>query len=129
MFFVRPQRLGVVNGRLHECPASPNCVCSITAGGEHGIAPLTFSDDWPTAKARLLKVVKSLPRARVVTDSDVYLHIECTSLLFRFVDDLEFLAEPTTGIIHVRSASRVGHSDLGVNRHRVESIRSRFAKS
>ncbi len=129
MFFVCPQRLGVENGRLHDCPGSPNCVCSHTPGGEHGIPPLTFRDDWPSAKARLLQVVQSLPRTRVKTDNDVYLHIECTSLIFRFVDDLEFLADPATGTLHVRSASRVGSSDLGVNRHRVESIRARFAKS
>jgi len=59
----------------------------------------------------------------MITKTDVYLHMECKSLIFRFVDDLELLLTPTTGIIDIRSASRLGKSDFGVNRKRVESLR------
>jgi uncharacterized protein (DUF1499 family) len=74
-------------------------------------------------------IIASLPRAKVMTDSDTYLHVEFRSLVFRFVDDVEFLADDDAKVIHVRSASRVGHSDLGANRRRIETIRARWPTS
>jgi len=129
MRFVRPKNVGVVNGRLQPCPGTPNCVCSFDADGEHGIAPLKFAGPWEAARDRLLSVVRSQPRTQVVVDDGPYLRIECTSLILRFVDDLEFLFDQTTQVIHVRSASRVGRSDLGVNRNRVEAIRRLFEQA
>jgi len=67
-----------------------------------------------------------MKRARVVTEDGCYIHVEFTSFVFRFVDDAEFLLDEAVKTIHVRSASRIGYSDLGVNRKRVEMIRSRF---
>jgi uncharacterized protein (DUF1499 family) len=127
MRFVRPKNVGVVNGRLQPCPGKPNCVCSCDTDPRHRIAPLSFTGPWEAARDRLLSVVQGMPRTRVVADDGPYLWIECTSLICRFVDDLEFLFDPAAGVIHVRSASRVGRSDLGVNRQRVEQIRQRFA--
>jgi uncharacterized protein (DUF1499 family) len=78
---------------------------------------------------RLLgQAVSGLSRVRIVTQRDDYLHAEFTTPLLRFVDDVEFLADPAAGVIHVRSASRVGYSDLGVNRRRVRRIREAFEK-
>ena len=128
MRFVRPKNIGVVNGRLQPCSWKPNCVCSFDTDTGHGIAPLTFTGAWEAARERLLKVIGSQPRTRLVADEGPYLRIECTSLIMRFVDDLEFLFDPARSVIHVRSASRVGRSDLGVNRHRVEGIRQLFAR-
>ena len=121
-----PDTLGVQDGRLAACPSSANCVCSADEDADHAIAPLTFTDSPDEAWRRLGDVLAKHPRTRVVTNQDGYLHAECASFLFRFVDDVEFLLDREGGRIHVRSASRAGRSDLGVNRARVEAIRSAF---
>lgn len=124
-----PKSLGVANGRLRPCPASPNCVCSCDAEPGHAIPPLRFAGSAEHAFQRLRKVLVAMPRTRIRRDEAAYLHAECRSLVFRFVDDVEFLLDADAGIIHVRSASRLGYSDLGVNRRRVEAIRQAFAAS
>ena len=78
---------------------------------------------------KLTATVRTFPRTSVITVSDSYLHAEFTSAVFRFIDDLEFLVDDTAKVIHVRSASRLGTSDLGVNRKRVEEIRRRWQKA
>src|SRR5206468_84351 len=92
----------------------------------HAVEPLRFTDDPEEAWQRLKAVLASLPRTRIVAATDGYLHAECTSRVFRFVDDLECLLDRDAKLIHVRSASRAGRSDLGVNRRRVEAIRRAF---
>ncbi len=121
----KPANLGVTNGKLAPCPSSPNCVCTQADDPGHQIKLLTYSGTPADAKARLKSALATLPRTRIVTETDTYLHAECTSLIFRFVDDVEFLIEPE-GTIQLRSASRAGHSDLGVNRARMEAIRRAF---
>src|SRR5262245_43281460 len=86
----RPDNLGVKEGRLAACPSSPNCVCSQDEDAGHAIEPITFSGDADEAWARLKTVLSERPRTRVVSESEHYLHAEQTSLVFRFVDDLEF---------------------------------------
>jgi uncharacterized protein (DUF1499 family) len=122
-FSRRPDDLGMVDGRLRPCPNKPNCVCTFDQNPEHTIDPLPENTD--AVWQRLQSVVGSLPGARIVSVTDTYLHAEFTSRLFRFVDDVEFMRHPSGGI-HFRSASRVGHSDLGVNRARMEGIRQRI---
>lgn len=121
-----PTNLGVREGRLRPCPASPNCVCSFDTDPEHGTAPLRFSDPPEVALQRLRMVIAAMPRAKIRGDDGRYLHAEFRSLILRFVDDVEFLLDAEAGVIHVRSASRLGYSDLGVNRSRVENLRQRF---
>lgn len=112
---------------LKPCPASPNCVSSLAEEDErHRVPPLSWSGDFAEAKARLRQAVLAPGNATFIVEEDRYWHVEFRSRLFRFVDDVEFLFDPQTKLIHVRSASRVGHSDLGVNRKRVEKIRSLF---
>ncbi|MBC8114035.1 MAG: DUF1499 domain-containing protein, partial [Candidatus Saccharimonas sp.] len=118
--------VGLVDGRLRPCPSSPNCVCSQDEEAGHHIEPLWFTDSPREAWDRLHDLVQKLPRTRVVSRDDRYLHVEFTSLLMRFVDDVEFLLDETTSVIHVRSSSRIGYSDLGANRKRVEAIRQRW---
>jgi uncharacterized protein (DUF1499 family) len=126
-FSRRPEGLGPRDGRLAPCPASPNCVCSCAEeADDHAIAPLTFTDSPDEAWQRLGAVLAEQPRTRVVSETPTYRHAECTSLLFRFVDDLELLLDREGKKVHVRSASRAGRSDLGVNRRRVEAIRRAF---
>lgn len=125
-FSRKPDHLGVVNGRLADCPASPNCVCTQASDPEHRMEPFRFDGSPAEALARLKSVIAALPGSRIVTADERYLHAECTSRLFRFVDDVEFLIDPATQTIHFRSASRAGRSDLGVNRSRLEEIRQKF---
>lgn len=121
--------LGVENGKLMPCPKTPNCVSSQAADKQHYIEPVYFSGNQVQAKDRLLQVLKSEKRTKILTEQEKYIRVEFTSALFRFVDDVEFYIlekQSEETVIHVRSASRVGSSDLGVNRKRVERIRSKF---
>ena len=121
--------LGVNNGELAPCPKTPNCVSSQADDKEHFIEPIIFAGSQQQAHDRLLQVIESEKRTKIITDQQDYIRVEFTSALFRFVDDVEFYfpemnADET--VIHTRSASRVGTSDLGVNRKRIERIRSKF---
>jgi uncharacterized protein (DUF1499 family) len=122
----RPTNLGAVDGWLAPCPDTPNCVSSQAADDAHRIDPLAYDGSAAEAMTRLRAVLAALPRTRVVTATDSYLRAECRSLVFRFVDDLEFLLDGRGKVIHFRSASRAGRSDLGVNRRRLEAIRRAF---
>ena len=122
---------GVVNGRLTGCPASPNCVSSVSPQTDktHYVKPLNFADPTNEAWSRLVEIVKTWPRAHIVEQSGSYLHAEFRTRLLRFVDDVEFLLDPGQGVIHVRSLSRLGRSDFGVNRRRIEAIRRQFERT
>jgi uncharacterized protein (DUF1499 family) len=113
---------------LPSCPDSPNCVSTLAPSQDsrHAIAPYRFSRTKSDAKAVLKTVIAGLPRTRLVEEDEIYLHYEFTSLLLRFVDDVEFLFDDEAKAIHFRSASRTGYGDLGVNRRRMEDIRSRI---
>ncbi len=124
-----PSDLGARDGRLAPCPAKPNCVSSQAADPDHRIAPLPLSGDAAGAMVTLAKVVAAQPGASVVTRNDRYLYATFATPLMGFVDDVEFVADPARGVIDVRSASRLGHSDLGVNRKRVEALRAAFAEA
>lgn len=112
---------------LPACPDKPNCVCSQASDERHAIAPLSFTGSPERAHAALLAVLRAMPRTRVVLDEPLHLRAECRSLIFRFVDDVELVIDPKASVVHVRSASRTGYSDLGVNRRRVEGIRAALA--
>jgi uncharacterized protein (DUF1499 family) len=108
---------------LSPCPPTPNCVCTVDDSPAHAIAPLRFQKSRTEAKEALKEVIRSMARARLVAEDAVYLHYEFTSLVLRFVDDVEFVFDDETKTVHFRSASRTGYSDLGVNRRRMETIR------
>ncbi len=120
---VRPANLGVKDGKLAPCPATPNCVSSQSADKEHAVEPLYYTTSAPQAMADLKKVILGMKRARIVDEHDSYIHAEFTSALWRFVDDAEFYFDDTKKLIQVRSASRLGKSDFGVNRKRMERLR------
>lgn len=109
---------------LAPCPSSPNCVSTKAQDEGHAIAPIRYRKSRAEAKEALKALVRSLPRAKLVEEDESYLHYEFTSLLFRFVDDVEFLFDDESKTIHFRSASRIGYGDLGVNRGRMEQVRS-----
>jgi uncharacterized protein (DUF1499 family) len=123
----RPAHLGVKQGKLAPCPAAPNCVSTQAEDSEHRIDPIRFTGNAADALAKLKQAFGTLPRAAIVTESADYLHVECTSLIFRFTDDVECWIDEPNQVIHFRSASRVGRSDFGVNRKRMEAIRKVFA--
>ena len=114
---------------MTPCPKTPNCVSSVDMDPKHFIEPLQFRGIATDAHERLLKILYSLKRVRVVASEEDYIHAEFVSAIFRFVDDVEFYLDDRNKVIHVKSASRVGYSDLGVNRRRVENIRKRFDQS
>jgi len=116
----RPTNIGVVSGKLAACPSSPNCVSSFSQDAEHKIEPLTYTSSQSEAMAKIKGAIESLGRTKIITATDNYLYAEFTSALMGFVDDVEFLVDDEAKVIHVRSASRLGESDLGVNRKRIE---------
>lgn len=119
-----PHNLGAREGLLAPCPNSPNCVSSQTENERHRIAPLAFSGDPSAALARLKQVLSGRSDTTIKDDLPDYLRVELRTMLF--VDDGEFLLDRTNEVIHVRSASRLGYSDLGKNRSRLEEIRRQF---
>ncbi|MDJ0598553.1 MAG: DUF1499 domain-containing protein [Crocosphaera sp.] len=122
----QPNNLGVNNGELHPCPSTPNCVNSQSEDAEHAIKPLTYQGDAKEAIAKLKDIINQQEITQIVSETDDYLYAQFTSHWMGFVDDVEFYANENQGVIDVRSASRLGESDLGVNRERIETIRQAF---
>jgi len=121
----RPNNLGVRDNSLSSCPSSPNCVSSQASDERHRIAPLAFNGDPDAAFARLKQILARRNDTAVIDESPGYLRVELRTTLF--VDDGEFLLDRVGRVIHVRSASRLGYSDLGKNRSRMEDIRREFS--
>lgn len=122
----RPSNLGVRDGTLAPCPESPNCVSTFASDKTHAIKPLSYSGTSINAKQKLIRVIDSFPRTRIISDTGTYLDVEFTSFLWRFVDDVEFVFDDSAKTIQFRSASRLGYGDMGVNRKRMETIRAKF---
>lgn len=125
----RPGNLGVTDGRLAPCRRTPNCVSSQAdpADAVHYIEPIPFKGDAAAAIAAARKAVESMQRATVIRAEPGYLYAEFRSKLIGFVDDVEFAFDDRAGLLHVRSSSRIGRRDFGVNRARVEFLRRRIA--
>ena len=119
MFRRRPANLGVHGGRFAPCPPSPNCVSSQAnpSDAEHFIQTIRGTIE------EVRRVILSTPRTTIVTETPQYLHVEFRTRLLRFVDDVEFFFDGTA--VQVRSCSRLGRSDFGVNRRRIEALRAR----
>jgi len=130
-----PNNLGVRDGRLKPPSKTPNSVSSqadlwpdAPQRAYARIEPIALVDgDGKATIARIAQVVEALPGARIVERRDDYLYAQFTTAVMRFVDDVEFWFDPVAAVVQVRSASRVGRKDLGVNRVRIESIRARLA--
>lgn len=120
--------VGMQNNRLKPCPDSPNCVSSFETSPSHAIAPLVYKGAKADARRKLLSILEAAKRVKIVVSDANYIHAEFRSLIFRFTDDVEFYLDEKEPVIHVRSASRVGYSDFGVNRKRVEEIRRQFVR-
>lgn len=115
------------DGKLSRCPDMPNCTCSqYPDDRKHFQEALVFKGEIASAKKHIEAVVKEMKGAKIVSEKGPYLHATFTSGLFKFVDDVEFLIKPDEGLVHFRSASRLGKWDLGANRRRMEELRSKF---
>jgi uncharacterized protein (DUF1499 family) len=125
----RPPNLGLKSGQLRACPSTSNCVSSQAPDADHQVAPITVGTDPAQTFADLSKTVAAFPGAAIVTTEDNYLYAEFTSSIMGFVDDVEFYLDPAAGVIQARSASRIGESDFGTNRRRIESIRLALEKA
>lgn len=121
---MRPDHLGVVAGKLSPCPSTPNCVSSQSSDEQHYIKPISYQGEPHTAIAALASLINSQERTKIIAEENNYLYAEFASRWMGYVDDVEFLVNPTDKVIDIRSASRLGESDLGVNRQRIEQIRA-----
>ncbi|MEM7560368.1 MAG: DUF1499 domain-containing protein [Planctomycetota bacterium] len=118
--------LGVQDGKLAPCPESPNCVCTQADDKGHAIEPLQFTCASDDALKYAKKALLGMPRVAVVEEGPNYLRATATTLLMRYVDDVEIYCDSINQVLHFRSASRLGYSDMGANRKRMEAFRQRF---
>ena len=114
--------------RLAPCPSSPNCVSTQAKGGYHAIPPIPFSGSRERVLEQLKAILQKMKRSRIISVSPDYLHAEFRTFL-GFVDDVEFYIDQEQQLIHMRSASRMGYWDFGVNRRRLEAIRVELNRS
>jgi uncharacterized protein (DUF1499 family) len=124
----KPGMSGIVDGKLTPCPGSPNCVSSQSEDTSHFIDPLRYTGSLAAARERLLRVLTSMDRVTIMSETKTHIHLTFASRIFGFIDDVEFYFPQDAPVIHVRSASRVGYFDLGVNRKRIETIRKAFTR-
>ena len=124
-----PEGLGVDQGSFAPCPDKPNCVSSFAEDDDHRIAAIAIDGSADDAWKSLHDFLAQTPGVEIVTSSDVYIHAIYTSSIMRYRDDVEFLLRKVENEIAVRSASRVGYGDMGVNRNRIEEIREALSGS
>ena len=118
--------IGIVDGKLHPCPKSPNCVSTQANDEKQKMEPINYSGSLEDAKAKIIDIIKSLKRSKIITNEGNYIHIEFRTAAFRFVDDVEIVFDDKEKVIHFRSRARMGYSDMGVNRKRMEMITNLF---
>jgi len=118
----RPQNLGVTDGRFTQCPASPNCVSSFDNDAEHGFPVYKVDGDTKEVWQAVRTAVLQIERSEIIFESSNYLHVEVTSFLMGYVDDVQIYFSAENGDLFFYSASRLGYSDLGVNRKRMSAL-------
>ena len=119
----RPENLGIQDNKLLDCPKKQNCVSSFSRTLAFDIEPLPFFSTPTESIKKIRQVILGVKGARIITEEKNYIHAECKSFYLGFVDDFEVYCDESKHVCHVRSASRLGFSDFGVNRKRVEKIR------
>lgn len=119
-----PENLGVENGRLSSCPESPNCVSSYETDEEHGMEAMVLVGETAVSQEKLLTIIQAMPNSTLITSEPGYIHAEFRSPTMRFIDDVEFYFDEEAGLIHFRSASRLGYEDMDANRNRMEEIQA-----
>lgn len=118
--------VGIVDGKFYPCPNTPNCVSTQAIDAKHKMSPIKYSGTLSEAKEKIINIVNSLKRSKIIANTENYIHAEVRTAIFKFVDDVEFLFDDSEKFIQFRSRARVGYSDMGVNRKRMEKIREIF---
>jgi len=121
-----PETRGVDGGRLMACPDTPNCVSTAAGPAARYVSPFEYSGKREEAIATMVHILRGMKNTKIRDEEDGYLWLECSSKFLGFVDDLEIYFPAEKPVVYIRSASRLGYWDLGVNRKRVEKIRERF---
>jgi uncharacterized protein (DUF1499 family) len=119
----KPEDLGIFDNKFSPCAESPNCVSSDARDKDHAVEMFKLNTNLNNGWQKVHDVVSSFPRTKVITFNKQYIHVECSSAVFGFVDDLQLHLRGEGGSVAVKSASRLGHSDFGVNRKRIASLR------
>ncbi len=125
----RPKDIGIFDGKFSPCPKSPNCISSDATDSKHKTSPFKLNSIHADSWKAIYKAVDDLPNTKIVTFNDKYLHAECSSAFFGFVDDLQLHLRNNKKSVAVKSAARLGHSDFGVNQKRVDQLRSQLLKN
>jgi uncharacterized protein (DUF1499 family) len=120
-----PEGLGITDGELMSCPSSPNCVSTQASPEdlEHYAEPIVYTGDRMKTQLSIESFMLGKGNAHLVSSTLGYVHFEVKSPLVGYIDDVEFYLPAADSVVHVRSASRVGYSDFGVNRERVRQIK------
>jgi len=118
--------IGIIDGKFHPCPKSPNCVSTQSTDEKHRMEPIQYSSTVDEAKGKIKNIITSFKRTKLITETENYLHFEFRTATFKFVDDVEFYLDDKEKLIHFRSAARLGWSDMGVNRKRMGKIRELY---
>ncbi len=124
----KPTDIGVKSGQLKACPSSPNCISTQAdkSDEKHYMAPLSYTGTMEAAKTKLVGIINDMERTTITENSGAYIHSEFMTPTMKFVDDVEFYFDDANKVIHFRSASRKGYSDMGLNRKRMEAITAAF---
>ena len=122
----KPKKVGIIEGKCQPCSSSPNCVSTQSTSEKHKMDPIKFEGNLEDAKSKIISIIKSLKRSKIIVETENYLHLEFRTAVWRFVDDVEFYFDAAEKVIHFRSAARLGYSDMGVNRKRMENIKKSF---
>jgi uncharacterized protein (DUF1499 family) len=121
-----PANLGVRDGKLASCPNAPNCVSTQSQDPRHQIDPVPYTTSPAEAKDALLQIIRSMERSKIITDDPTCIRAEFRSKRMRYVDYVELYLDQETSVIHFRSSARLPYYDWGVNRKRMEEIRTAF---
>lgn len=124
----QPSEVGASMTTLSPCPSSPNCVITTEDGGGKKMATLPFKATRAQTKQALEDVINATPRTSIETSTETYLHAVFTTKLMKFKDDVEFILDPELRVVHFRSASRVGHSDMGANKKRMTAFTKAYSE-
>ena len=122
----QPDNVGKDMTTPSACPDSPNCVSTKSTDKEHSIENIKYTSTLEDANQRIIEIINSMKRTKIVVSKPSYIYATFTTKLFKFVDDVEIFFDDSLKVIHFRSASRVGYSDMGLNRKRMEEVRNLF---
>jgi uncharacterized protein (DUF1499 family) len=123
-----PNGLGANNGNLAELSKKPNNVSSQTDDKEKYVEPLNFIDDLTNSKSKVIGILDEYPGAKIIKNEDNYIYAIFTTGTMKYKDDVEFYFDENSNVIHYRSASRIGYSDMGLNRERYNAIAQKYYK-